>query len=226
MALSVNQLAGFGGGVSNIGPSSLTYLSSPSSNTNTSSYSFSGVSTGAADENRKILICVGDPSGGGGGVPNTVELDDGVPVSATKILTVSEGNVNTTFWIASFPTGTSASIDVTFPSTQSSCGISVYRLVNYSSTPYDTGSYTGVEPGSASIDCEEGGCVVGFITINALGTTTWTNLTEDVENATDTIGYSAASSTFASAQVGLTVTANRSIGGDCALGLVAFSRGL
>ncbi|MHA7852175.1 hypothetical protein [Roseovarius sp.] len=97
------------------------------------SYTFSGVSFGAADANRVVYVMVGYDRGGSGLTPDSVTIGG---VSATQVGTTltSAGNGESTLslWKASVPSGTSGSvaIDITSaPLNKTYFGISVWRAI-------------------------------------------------------------------------------------------------
>lgn len=222
--LKVNNLIGFGGG-DNLPPSEFSFLGSSTSSANASSYTISGASLGAADPLRKLVIVALNTSGGDT-TPDSVTVDTGTVYNATEVITVDAGLNVVSFWIVSVPESTTGDIAVNYSGNQSSHSIAVYRLVAYSSTPYATQSDTTTDPSTVTIDCPAEGCIIAGSSYNALGSTTWTGLTERHDAIGDTMGFSSAGDKFSTAQSGLVITADcTGSGADACLVAVAFARG-
>lgn len=223
MVLAVNNLTGFGG--KQIGASSMSYLDGAVSSANSSSYAFTNLDCGTADPDRKVVICVMTSSGGASGDPSSVEIDNGgSPISFTKLIYQDGSACAVSIWIGDVPTGTLYDVSVVFSNTESSCGISAYRLVNYSSSPYDTAAYAGIEPATASIDASDSGAIIAASSSSSLTTFTWTNATENYEDFGDTISISSASRSFVSASSGVSITAD-TLGGNVVMVAVSFTPG-
>jgi len=224
MVLAVNNLTGFGGG-GQIGPSSMSYLDGAVNSANASTYTFTSLDCGAADPDRKVVICVMTSSGGGSGDPTSVEIDNGgSPISFTKLIYQDGSACAASIWIGAVPAGTLYDVTVTFSGNESSCGISAYRLINYSSTPYDTVAYAGADPATGSIDATDSGVFIAASSISALSSFTWTNVTENFEDLGDTVGISSASRSFVSASAGVSITAD-TFGGNMVMVVVSLTPG-
>lgn len=222
--LKVNNLIGFGGR-DNLPPSEFSFLGSSTSSTNTTSYTINGASLGAADPLRKIVIIAMNPSIGPA-TPTSVTLDTGTVLNATEVITVDAGNNVVSFWIVDAPTDTSGTITVTYSGNQTSHSIAVYRLVAYSSTPYATQSDITTDTSTVTIDCPAEGCIIAGSSYGALGSTTWTGLTERHDALGDSAGFSSAGDKFTTAQSGLVITTDcTGTGADACLVAVAFARG-
>jgi hypothetical protein len=201
--------------------------------TNTNSFSFTSQDLGAADAARYIVVVVCGYLASGN--HNLTAMTIGGETASLVIAAggAANNNARTEMWIAAVPTGTTGTVDVTWDVPVSNCFISVYRLVGINPTAFDTATSTAADDMSVTIDCEAGGFIIaGSQNSNNSTdlTVTWAGVTEDVEDyindgaipQTDN-NWSSASDGFATAQTGLTVSANWSGSGEHAGVAAAFS---
>lgn len=142
------------------------------SSTDSSSYSFSGLSIGSAASNRAVLALIH-----GGAQTRTITSVTIGGISATQCASYSFGGGITAIYGAIVPTGTTATVVVNFSGTQDRCGVAVYTTTDLKSfIAFDSGGDAdGASPFSAAIDIPTGGFVIaGVGTHNSVsGTWTW-----------------------------------------------------
>jgi hypothetical protein len=206
--------------------SSSNYLSAVSFSGDSNVYNISSRSLGTADPRRKILVAITNSRFLGAAAPSSVQLDTG-PIAMTKIGESDNTSINTTFWIASVPTGTADTFTVTYASSRFGMAFAIWNLIMYSSTPHQVISDAGTSPAnSGSITCPANSLAVAAYGVYATVTTTWTNLTEDADGQYDSGSAAFAREAFATAQTGLSVVATASSAGqEDALCVVVLTRG-
>jgi len=187
----------------------LAFQEADNSTSNLTTYTFSGKALGTAASNRQIVVLVS-----GHGTSNTTVSTVTVGgVSATELVYAQQatGTQIKAIWIASVPTGTTGDVVVTFAAGKGSCGIGVYALYGASSSAHATQTDTtySTDTVSVSIDVPAGGVCFAIGTGTAIdASTTWTGLTEDYDAVEESGNrHTGASDLFASAQTGLTVSA-------------------
>ena len=207
-------------------PSSSNFLSALSSSADLTTYNISSRSLGTANQFRKILVCIINLRTFGANAPTSVQLDTG-PIAMTRIAESDNNSVNTSFWIADVPTGSSDTFTVTFSTQRFGMAFAIWNLFMYSSTPHQTISDAGTAPANAgSITCPANSLAIAGYGVVASSTTTWTNLTEDADGGWDSGSGAFAREAFATAQTGLSVVATSSSGGsEDALSVVVLTRG-
>jgi hypothetical protein len=183
-------------------------------------YTFSGLSFGAAAADRWIAIFASGRTNTS--TPSTINAVTIAGVSASEIITDfavgdspfgSRGGI----YLAQVPTGTSGNVVVTFSHQMSRAAVAVYRLVGIAgATAADTanGSVTGTGNSgdkTLQIDIPAGGVMLagaaGFGTQNSFSAA---GMTTDFTNTTIESSYrmSAGHGNYGSAQTNLTVTCN------------------
>jgi hypothetical protein len=193
----------------------LTDNSSDASDTTT--YTFSSQSLGAAAANRKIVVGIVNYDDSPGTAASGVTVG-GVTADRVQAMIGTGATMSTEIWQADVPTGTTGDVVVTWSAAVKSCGIGVWRVIGADSRPYGSKTTTA-DPGVVSMDIPAGGIGIGMsATGSGLAVTwTWTNLTEDFEDSITSGArsqWSGASAAFASAQSGLDITADASATAD------------
>lgn len=212
--LTTTNLVGFGSGLAETAasPAAASFTANTSSTSASTTYNFASQSLGAAAADRYIVVGTTSQSGTNIAVSS---LSVG-GISATPLLSIVQINNTIELWIAAVPTGTSATVSVTWASTRSRCAIVVWRLVGLvSPTAYDTAQEFsfGASAGDGALDIPAGGVALGMASDSGTGgrNWTWAGLTESVDL---TFGsgrsYTGATGNFASAQSGLAVSATPS----------------
>lgn len=130
------------------------------------SKTFSGVSLGAADPNRIIVItgCFGTAAGGEsissatiGGVAATIGTGGGYGGSG-------DDGMSRIFW-AKVPTGTTGDVVINFSGNATDGCIGVFRVIADSISAFDSDTLNEntADPINLSVDVEAGGFIVGFL---------------------------------------------------------------
>lgn len=121
----------------------ITYQSNNNDTTNTTAYTFTGQSLGAAAGDRDIVVAIGARNNATG-VVSSVTIGG---VSATLLKAIDDTNAGSDLvelWIAAVPTGTTGDIVVNFTGTMLRCAIIVWSMTGASSiTPSATASDSG-----------------------------------------------------------------------------------
>lgn len=143
--LILTSLAGFGGSIAaQTPPFDVQYHTITSSGSSLTSYTFSSMPIGDAASDR--LVVVGVQARVSSGQSNVTSVTIG-GVAATEIATIDPDPGTTTIglWQAAVPTGTTASVVVSFGGqTQTECGLAVFSIRNMgSTTPSDTVATSG-----------------------------------------------------------------------------------
>ena len=183
----------------------------------TTAYTFSSQSLGAAAANRKIVVGIVNYDDSPGTAASSVTVG-GVTADRVQAMIGAGATMSTEIWQADVPTGTTGDVVVTWAAAVKSCGIGVWRVIGANSRPYGSKTTTA-DPGVVSMNIPAGGIGIGMsATGSGAGVTwTWTNLTEDFEDSITSGArsqWSGASAAFASAQSGLSITANASAAAD------------
>lgn len=211
---ALNHLVGFG--AARLSGATVTHTDNVLSTSDLTTYSFAGRSIGTAAAGRLVVVAVhtGDTadntlaSGTIGGVAATVigtsRANDGVVWACTGLM------------YAVVPTGTTATIEVTWSAATFRCYIGVFAVYDLTSTtPHDSNvTATGDPCDISGIDVPAGGVAIAAASVydatNSSPTFAWTNLTERYDATGEGVneGYSGACDNFAAAQSSMTITAN------------------
>jgi hypothetical protein len=185
--------------------------------TNQTTYTFTNRAVSTAAANRKVVVAA---SAGSGSNPTVSSMTIG-GIAASLVTGAKIGNVAEAveFWQADVPTGTTATIAVTWSGGLSSCGIQVFAVYGASAAATDTDTNSSANPTVVAIDVPAGGVCMGAIVHRANSATTyiWSGITEasgsDEVMETDTNYHAAGFDAFASAQTGLSVQCTASQAG-------------
>lgn len=169
-------------------------------------YSFAGLSIGTASADRYVIVGIESQAGGTTGVLNSSTIG-GIAGATVVQMTNTSGGFSSivALVIAAVPTGTTATITVTFNVSNARCGVQVYAATGMDGSAA-TNTYTSkANDPTVSMNISAGGSAIGAS--EALGTATWTGLTEDSDYAVlgGTLNVSSGSGNFATTQTGLTV---------------------
>ena len=127
-----------GGGIS-----SVDWRDSGFDNTSRTTYTFSNMDIGTADDNRYVVISASMSSTNNVETPTSVTIGG---VSAKEIYSYGDEStvvypMSIAYWAALVPTGTTADVVVTYSSSRYAASLSVWSIVGMTSTtPYDTAS--------------------------------------------------------------------------------------
>lgn len=138
----------------------------------------------------------------------------------------ASGRTVSALYVIAHPGGTTADVVVTTTDVASNCGIAIWRMTGAgSSTASDTGGSTAGDPMSDTLTVSAGGVLVGFSYVQSSSgspTCTWTNITEDFDQAVEAGLYAFSGASLESSGGGsITPTADWS--GTIAAGSAAFA---
>lgn len=196
---------------------SIVWTDSAVDTSNNTTYTFTTRNIGAAGS-RKVVVSVGS-GGSSGGTTSVTSLTVG-GISATQVVFADAGdNVYPELWQASVPSGTTATIVVTFGGAHVNCAIGVWAIYSAGAAASNTNSATGTGVQSASLNIPAGGVAIAFVNLAGSGgtprTVTWANLSENFDATIEgSISYSGSSAAFVAQQTGLAITATASGGLD------------
>lgn len=197
-----------------------TYIGNSEDATDTSTYTFSSESLGAADDNRYIIVAINSRKAGGYTSISSVSIGG---VSATEVMQDTNANTNTDvsgIFIAKVPTGTTGDIVVTFGATMARCSLDVYRSTHLiDEYAHDYNSAQQDDP-SDGIEVMARGFVICTANTNGSTSVTWTGADEDSDSDIETyMTYSSASKSYLTYQSDLTITADFASSGTETLGI-------
>lgn len=162
---------------------SFSWTASDQSSADAGSHSFVGKAIGTADATRKILVMVG----GVNGLPAVSVTVGGVGLTFVDKKNNGANAVSVEAWIGDIPTGTSATIVVTWTGTSNLASIDVYALYGLASnTPIDVEKWdpTGGGDSRTITTVVDGITVASVIAFGIVGAaSTWTQLTKDSDTA-------------------------------------------
>lgn len=186
-----------------------TYNGTAADSTDLTTYSFAGVSIGTAATNRLVYVQVNFNAAAARRISSATIGG----ISATIIDTAGQGN-GTFVIYANVPTGTTATISITFDAVCTRCVIGSYSLFNLKSQePVAIAYATTWTAGaiSAPVDVPDGGIIIAGVNNNTNNNTiTWTSgVNLNYSTAVDTTFRSGGASNRAiPGGIGYTITAN------------------
>lgn len=199
-------------------PATLAYQGNSNSVTNSASYTFTSRAIGAESSDRRVIVAWTAFAESGrsltsltiGGIAATLVYSNSIALPSPNTQRLYVG-----FAVAVVPTGTTATIALTFSASVYSCAFGWWSATKLtSSTPSATASHTLATSGthSLSVAVPAGGIVIAQEVLwdtSGVLTRTWTGLTEryDTTAGAENNVYSGASDAFSAAQtVSITVT--------------------
>lgn len=165
-------------------PASISFIGTSVDAVDDSAYTFSGVNIGAAASSRYVILAiVANSVSGGGGALSSVTLDgNAMHIVATTNPAVTENAVIA--WL-DWPSGTTATIALTWADAKRRCHVGVFRGVNMlSGTPLDADTSTGSNP-SLSLDSDPDGIALAVYCSLLNHAATWTGVTEQYDVAVE-----------------------------------------
>ncbi len=190
-----------------------TYLSHANNGTDLTTYNFAAFTLPGATGSYVLVAAAASLAA----TPSVSSMSiDGQAATLVGGSGVGADVLRVEFWIAPSTANASGTISVTWNAAVARCAIAAWNLQNLQSTTLtNSAADTGLDPSVAlNVDAGGGGFAMFYATDADSKTVTWTGLTERVDTLVETSRtYSAASLDFASAQVGLTVTADGSTAG-------------
>ncbi len=180
---------------------------SDSDGTTQSTYTFSGVSIGAADANRYVVVGLALRAAGNRTI-SSVTIGGVTATSAVDLDGDAGGNTTrAALFIAAVPTGTTADVVMTLSGSAARAAVVAWRLVNANPTANDTDTSSS-DPSGSTLNIPAGGVGIGFGASHNGTSVSWTNLVEDVDSVESGMVYSGAHNTYMAEQTGLDVEAN------------------
>jgi len=194
---------------------SLTYQTSAQQTASTTTFTYAGQSIGTATTDRYVVI--GTMAAGGGGAGVTVSSITVGGIAATIVVqrngNSGASNAVTALAIAAVPTGTTATVVVTYSATQARSAIGVWSCTGLvTPDPISTNSSVA-NPSSLTLSTYSGGFAIGMVGQNAVSTAAWTNLTERFDSTVDSALYSGADSNGTTSGSTLSASCTISTGG-------------
>lgn len=213
-----NHLIGFGAANDVTVDATVVFTANAKDDSALTTYTFSSQAIGTAAVGRRVIVAAGSPANGASRTISSVTI---AGVTATAIGSIAVGSGGGAFaevqlFVLQVDTGTTASIVVTWSGAADRCSIGVWAAYDLqSSTP--TATLTSIaNPQTGTINVSAGGILIAaandFNSVPSPGTFAWTGPTEnyDAQLVATNLFYSGASSAYATAQTGLTVTATPS----------------
>lgn len=168
-------------------PGAITLVDSSVQTGNISSYTFTGLTIGAAAADRIIAVVVQSEGSNALDGINSITVDS-VTAAVQANGLVNNGNTRTHAIIAAVtaPTGTSADVVVNWPQNKHGCAVALFKIDNIASVQaYDTTTISTQHPVDATISAPSNGVMLGAGTQTDGGANaSWTGLTEAYDNST------------------------------------------
>lgn len=142
------------------------------------------LSIGVADTNRIVAVAIGDRNSGGSATVTGVSIGGNAATQAPSAASGGTKIVHADIWYLAVPTGTTATISVTYSASATRSGVDIYRIItttpapstgigaNDSSNTISTGAFT-TPAGGAAI------CIFVQQNPTSGNDITWTNATKD-----------------------------------------------
>lgn len=215
--LNVNALSGFGASSdAPVTPASLSYIGLSSDNTASSTPSYSGVSIGAADSTRRVFAVVHWgvtnaartlSSATIGGVAATIHAQ------TTTGPTSAQNDTGVAIFSALVPTGTTATVAMTFSGSVTRSQLAIYSMLNpINTTPHATMTDNTMSSGvmSGTINIPTVGMLIAATTAAALSgmTNSWVGATENYDTAHPNAAGQCATG---ASGTGMTLESNRTV---------------
>jgi len=182
---------------------SLAFLQGAGDASDLTTYTFASQNLGTADANRYIIVC----AQGRAATDRTISSITVQGISSSAIVSTNNGGNAIGIAIFAVPTGTTGDIVVAYSDTMLRSAIQVFSVIGVdSTTPHDSGTSTAASP-TYDIDVPAGGFAIGTAVAGTTGGHTWTGLTANYSEITESaFRASAASESFVSTQTDLTVS--------------------
>jgi len=168
--LVVTELSGFGAGGAE---RSYSFNGSFSQTTSATTFTYGAAPLGAEDATRLVVVAI---TARGAGTTSVSGVTIG-GVAASKIVETSSTNDDAHIWALAVPSGTSATIAVTFSTSQSNGLVAVYSLYNLDSqTAVSSGSGT---TGNAAITASAKDIIIAAATKRGTSSAAWSTVVQD-----------------------------------------------
>lgn len=182
---------------------SIAYTSSQVDASNATTYTFTGMSFGAASADRQTVVCFATTGVNNGGTISSATING---VTATVLVQRLSTSTIVGVLSAANPTGTSGTVSVTLSTGKGRAAISVYKLTGSATGAFDTANAASGDPISGLIDVPLQGSAIAIAAAQVATAVTWTGLTEDADIVTESFVLSSASGDFATVQTNLSVS--------------------
>lgn len=191
-------------------PAKVVFTDNAVDSATTSVYTFSSVNIGTAHPNRTLVI------GAAGGASAATARTAVVKVNGTTMTQIvfdQSSNSVCGLWLLPFPTGTTATVEVTWSPATGGAGIGVFACYGLQSLTARSSGSTNSNAAPVNLTIPRNGVGIGYkMAIRSSGaspTYTWVNLTEKFDQTIVVNAYShtGACDNFATSTVGLGVTA-------------------
>lgn len=193
--------------------------------TNATTYTFPAVNIGTAASNRQLILCVMGINAAATTARSIasvkVATSAGTEYFDASVITTNTGSagshrITIGIYAIDWPSQNSAKVQVTFSGSMTQCSMTCYRVLGHTALPadFDTDSGTSTSITSAAPDNSAViGLYAGYSESALVTGTTWTGLTEDIDEAVE--GNSRVSTAHSDVSSGssLGVTAARAGGG-------------
>ncbi len=162
---------------------SMAFLQATSDSANATIYTFATQNIGVAAGDRYIVAAIIGRKSGASTTISTVTIG-GVSAAITQVTNAPANTNVAALAIAAVPTGTTASVVVTFGAAMVRAGLALYRLDNLASaTPFHTQTSTAA-PLAGTLNIPYG-CAIGVGTTATTGSCTWGGLGEDYDSVVE-----------------------------------------
>jgi hypothetical protein len=179
----------------------LAYQTTSSQAAGSSPFTFSSIAIGTAAANRYVIVGIGATA-----TPTAVLSVTVGGIAATQVVSQVAGNSIAAIWIALVPTGTTATIVITFTGSTQKCSIGVWSATGISPTALSTASSTA-NPASLALTTINGGFAIAHMEVDSTGTYTWTNATQRYAANIDSFSsYSGADALTSTSSLTITAT--------------------
>ena len=157
-------------------PLVLTYQGETEDTADGTVFTFAGEAIGTAAADRRVHVLIG--ASGNVGTITGVTIGG---ITAAITVQAQDGSAKAGIATALVPTGTTASVVITFDATQGRCHIGVFSSTGLSSnTPLDTGTSTA-DPATDTLASAPGGFCLALGVSVATTTVAWTAITEQYD---------------------------------------------
>jgi len=195
------------------------FTDNTASTSDLTTYTFTDRAIGTAAATRVVIVGVGFFASGASVASMTI---GGISAAMQQAQVFTNGGDE--IWTAVVPTGTTATIVITFSSGANRCAIGVWSAYGTSgATKYDGANATGTVSSTTAVDIPAGGVAVGFGYSNSNTTSTWSGLTEDFDTTAESRNYTGASDAFATLQSGPTISNTFATGSNCGISVISLS---
>jgi hypothetical protein len=207
-----------------MGAVAIAQTANPASAGTGTTVTYSGVSIGAADWGRVVVVCVGTELTAGAISSATIDYGNGALAMNASTNAVQGAVGARAFWLEA-PTGTTATIAVTFAASQtaSTQHIAVYSVTGPVAVALSSGGVgdTDSDPiSSGALTIPTNGGCVAVCAMAAAAVRTWTGITEDIDETAGTFQFTTGTSVTGGTP---TITVSGSNNEDGALAWVIFS---